>query len=50
MNRIRELHSQGLSIRKIALDVGCSIGAVHKTITSFDNEKNTERGVQLCSN
>ena len=35
----KQLHTQGLSMRKIAEEMGCSIGRVHKLINEHSKEK-----------
>lgn len=37
--QIRELREQGLSMRAIAAEVGCSVGTVHNALSSQDQTK-----------
>lgn len=42
--QIRELREQGLSMRAIATEVGCSVGTVHNALNYQDHDKGAKSG------
>jgi len=49
-NRIREYHAQGVSMKKIAKELGLSVGVVHKTLHNLAEEKNPPKSEHSQTN